>query len=150
MADKTDDPAETPAAVLASNLRIFSSKLKRRLREQASLGDLTLSQAAVLGRLERDGPTTVSELARAEGMRPQSMGTIVAALEAAGHVSGTPDPTDGRRTILAVTDACRAWIKDARAAREDWLLRAVQTHLTPAEQDELNRALILLGRIVDS
>jgi DNA-binding MarR family transcriptional regulator len=150
MAEQTADPPETRAATLASELRILSGQLKRRLREQSNLGDLTLSQVAVLGRLERDGPATVTELARAEGMRPQSMGAITASLEAAGHVSGASDPEDGRRTILSLTQSCRAWIKRARGAREDWLLRAIQTHLTPAEQDDLARGLVLLQRLVNS
>ena len=46
-------------------------------------------------RLEKDGPATASSLARAEGMRPQSMGAVVAALESAGLMRGAPDPTDG-------------------------------------------------------
>lgn len=150
MAEQTDDPPETRAATLASELRILSGQLKRRLREQSNLSDVTPSQIAVLGRLERDGPTTVTELARAEGMRPQSMGAITAALEAAGHITGTPDPADGRRTILSLTQSCRDWIAAARAAREDWLLRAIQTHLTLSEQDDLARGLDLLRRLVAS
>jgi DNA-binding MarR family transcriptional regulator len=150
MAEQTDDPPETRAATLASELRILSGQLKRRLREQSNLSDVTPSQIAVLGRLERDGPTTVTELARAEGMRPQSMGAITAALEAAGHITGTPDPADGRRTILSLTQSCRDWIAAARAAREDWLLRAIQTHLTLSEQDDLARGLDLLRRVVES
>ena len=150
MDDQRNPTDDAHAVALASELRILASRLKRRLREQGSAGDLTGSQVAVLVRLEGDGPATVAELARAEAMRPQSMGAITAALEAAGHISGTPDPADGRRTILSLTDACRAWINAARAAREDWLLRTIQTHLAPSEQDELARALALLKRIVDA
>jgi DNA-binding MarR family transcriptional regulator len=144
-----DDATSTRAATLAEQLRVVSGQLKRRLREQATLGDLTWSQILVLSRLERDGPATVSTLARAEGMRPQSMGANIAALEAAGFVTGTPDPDDGRQTILSITDACRDWLKAGRAARQDWLFRAIQTSLTPAEQEELGRALVLLKRLVD-
>ncbi len=148
------EPANTPAsgqeAALATDLRVLAGKLKRRLREQGSAGDLTGSQVAVLSRLERDGPATVAELARAEAMRPQSMGAVTAVLEAAGHIQGRPDPADGRRTILSLTEACRAWIHATRAAREDWLLRVIRTELSPPEQEELARALVLLRRIVDS
>jgi DNA-binding MarR family transcriptional regulator len=145
-----DQSHPTRAAALAEQLRVVSGQLKRRLREQATIGDLTWSQILVLSRLERDGPATVSTLARAEGMRPQSMGANIAALEAAGFVTGTPDPDDGRQTILAITDACRDWLKAGRAARHDWLFRAIQTNLSPAEQEELGRALVLLKRLVDS
>src|ERR1035438_2763939 len=69
--------------------------------EQGGRGDLTPSQVSVLLRLEKDGAATVSGLARAEGMRPQSMSSIVASLEDAGLVSGIPDPNDGRKTLMS-------------------------------------------------
>ena len=72
------------ANALANDLYALSGKLKRRLREQASAGDLTQSQMSVLGHLDRNGPTTVTALARMEGVRSQSMGATVAALETAG------------------------------------------------------------------
>ena len=136
-------------AATAHELRLVLGQLKRRLREQAPTGDLSWSQMSVLGHIERDGPATVTTLARAEGVRPQSMGATVAALEAAGLVQGAPDPTDGRQTILSLTDACRTWIAAHRAAREDWLLRAIGEKLAPAEQRELARAVRLLTRLVD-
>jgi DNA-binding MarR family transcriptional regulator len=65
-------------------------------------------------------------------------------------VSGAPDPGDGRQTILSLTPACRAWAESMRAARQDWLVRAIQTQLTADEQVELRRALRLLDRVVES
>ena len=112
-------------------------KLKRRLREQAHVGDLTPSQTSTLLRLERDGPATASSLARAEGMRPQSMGAVIVALEAAGMVRGAPDPSDGRQTILSLTDDFRKRIREGRAARQDWLSSAIQARLSPQEQAEV-------------
>ena len=118
----------TPDAlrILAQGLRALLGKLKRRLREQAGVGDLTPSQVSVLLRLDKDGPATASSLARAEGMRPQSIAPVVAALEDAGLVSGAPDPTDGRQTLLSLTDACRKLVSKGRAARQDWLARTIQ------------------------
>jgi DNA-binding MarR family transcriptional regulator len=146
---KLDDSNTARASALATELRVLLGKMKRRLREQAHLGDLTWSQRSVLSHLERDGPATVTTLARAEGVRPQSIGATVAVLDAAGLVSGVPDPTDGRQTILSLTATCREWIKADRAAREDWLLRAIQTRLAPAEQERLASAVELLKRLVD-
>ena len=134
---------------LAGELRVVVGQLRRRLREQASFGDLTWSQTSVLSRLEREGPATVTSLARAEGMRPQSMGATVSALEAAGLVSGSPDPQDGRQTILSLTAACREWIKVSRAAKEDWLFQAIQSKLSLQEQGELARAVELLKRLAE-
>ena len=134
---------------MASELRVVLGKLKRRLREHANKWDLSLSQMAVLGYLDREGPSMVTTLARAQGVRPQSMGATVAALEEAGLVSGTPHPADGRQIMLSLTAAAREWIKASRAAREDWLSRAIRAHLSPTEQEELAKAAALLRRIVD-
>lgn len=150
MTEQADDPETLRVSMLAGELRVLVGRLKRRLREQSHFGDLTLSQILVLSRLEQDGPATVTNLARAEGMRPQSMGANVSVLEAAGLVSGTLDPADRRQTILSVTPACLDWIKAARAAREDWLARAIRTELSIEEQQELGKAVGLLSRIAGS
>ena len=144
------DSASTPSAETATELRLALGKLVRRLREQASIGELTWSQQSALTRIEREGPFTVTTLARVEGVRPQSMGATVAALEAAGLVRGAPDPDDGRQTVLSLTDACRERLRVGRAAREDWLLRAMQAELSPAEQAALAAATPLLRRLAES
>ena len=142
------NPADA-ALALAGDVRAIAGKLKRKLREHGTLGDLTPSQVSVLAQLERSGPATVSTLARAEGLRPQSVGTTVAALETLGLVAGTPDPNDGRQTLLHLTAACRDRVAAGRAARQDWLHRTIQAELTPAEQDQLATGLALLKRIVE-
>lgn len=137
------------AADLARELRIVFGAIKRRLRAQMTPGDLTISQLAVLSRLDREGPATVSVLAREQGVRPQSMGATVAALEAAGLIRGTPDPADGRQTLLTITQACRELIQASRTAHEDWLLAGIEAKLNAAEQGELARAIALLKRLVE-
>jgi DNA-binding MarR family transcriptional regulator len=144
-----DGPNEARADELATELRTVLGRVSRRLREQAGAGELTWSQTAVLGRLERDGPATVSSLAKAAGMRPQSMGANVAALEAAGLVSGAPDPSDGRQTLLSLTDRCRDWIKATRTAKEDWLSRAIRMRFSPEELQDLGKAAALLKRLAE-
>lgn len=149
MHDQPDTHPTIGTATLARNLRALMGKLKRRLRDEALIGDLPPSQVSVLLRLEKDGPATASNLARSEGMRPQSMGTIISALESAGLVSGAPDPADGRQTLLSLTDACRKWADEGRAARQDWLTRALRARLSPEEQGKLAEAVALLERLVD-
>ena len=147
MTDPMAPRAPSRAIDLAFELRGFGRKLRRRLRDQADVGDLTPSQTAVLLRLEQDGPATTSALARAEGMRPQSMSAVVAALEAAALVAGAPDPRDGRQTLLSLTNHCRRWMAESRAARQDWLSRTIDTRLTPQEQAQLAAAIPLLQRL---
>ncbi|MGF6771519.1 DNA-binding MarR family transcriptional regulator [Paraburkholderia sp. GAS199] len=134
----------------AEDLRVLLGKLRRRLREQSHVGDFTPSQVQVLLLLEREGPATVSALARAHGMRPQSMGETLSVLKAAGLVSGAPDPNDGRQTVLSLTPAFRKKVKASRAAREDWLFRTMQSRFTPAEQQQLATGVALLKRLIDS
>ena len=136
--------------VLAAELRATLGRLRRRLREQAGVDDLTPSQVAALTRVERDGPLTASALARAEGVRPQSMATTLATLQAAGLVTGAPDPTDGRQIILTVTPACRERILAGRTARQDWLSRVIDRELTPEEQHQLAQTTGLLKRIAEA
>jgi DNA-binding MarR family transcriptional regulator len=148
MATAPISSARTHAATLAQALRTFARDMKRQLRAQADIGDLTPSQTAVLLRLEDHGPATTSSLARAEGMRPQSMGEVVAALQAAGLVAGAPDPADRRQTLLSLTDRCRDWITEGRAARQDWLTHTIDARLSADEQALLAAALPLLQRLV--
>ena len=143
------DPAAEPTSSLAEALRGSISRLNRRLREAGNFGDFTLSQSKVLLHLERSGPATVTALADAEGMRPQSMSGIVSALKAAGMIEGSPDPADGRQTVLSLTDKCRKTVATARAAKQDWLVHVLQQKLTPAEQQKVAGAIALLDRLIE-
>jgi DNA-binding MarR family transcriptional regulator len=149
MTDPSEPHHSARVSTLAEDLRLLIGRLKRTLREQSDRGDLPPSQVAILLRLEKHGPATVSSLARSEGMRPQSMSSAISALEAAGRVTGKPDPDDGRQTIISLTDSCRDWIRAGRAARQDWLSRTITARLSPEEQDELAAAVVLLKRLTD-
>lgn len=149
MEESFDRVPRSEAEHVATDLRVLLGRIKRRLREQTQARGLTLSQLSVLARLNDEGAMTVTALARAEGIRSQSMGATVAVLEEAKLVQGAPDPRDRRQTILSLTDECREWIKGDRAAREDWLAGRIAATLSPDEQGQLAHALILLRRLVD-
>ena len=134
---------------LAAELRTTLGHLKRKLRQHGGLNDFTSSQVAVILRLEKDGPATVSSLARAEGMRPQSMSAVIAPLEDMGFVAGAADPNDGRKTLMSLTKACKKSIEDGRAARQDWLGQAIQQKLSPQEQKKLSSVIRLLAQITE-
>lgn len=142
-------PNEETSTKLAGELRVAIGRLHRRLREEGHLGDFSWSQIKVLSRLEREGPATVTGLAQAEGIKPQSMGATVATLKDAGLVRGDPDPSDGRQTALSLTEACREALAKVRAAKEDWLNRAIDTRFSAAERDELGHAISLINRLLD-
>jgi DNA-binding MarR family transcriptional regulator len=135
--------------MLAAEIRTVCGKLKRRLREHGGRSDLTPSQVSVLLRLEKDGSATVSSLARTEGIRPQSMSAVVTPLQQAGLVSGSPDPGDGRQTLMSLTPKCLKRLREGRAARQDWLTATISQKLSAREQERLQAALELLTRLVE-
>src|SRR5271155_3603717 len=92
---------------VAAVLRVSIGLLLRRLRQGQVEGELTLPESSALVRLDRGGPATPSALARLEQISPQSMGATLAALEARGLVERHPDPQDGRRSVMSVTDPGR-------------------------------------------
>ena len=138
----------TEPEALASDLRVVIGQLVRRLR--AERRDLSLAQVTVLGRLDRVGPCGVSDLAAGERVRPQSMASTVAALQAGGLVSRAPDPGDRRRVLIALTPAGREALAVDRRRREGWLADAIRGDLSPTEQRALADAAVLLARIAES
>jgi DNA-binding MarR family transcriptional regulator len=143
-----DDIAESAAAA-ARDLRVVVSRLRRRLRGLAIDGDLTPSQTAVLTRLWKEGASSASVLAGAERIRPQSMATIVAALEQRGLVERTPDPEDGRRQVVSLTEMGRQRAESDRQVREEWLARAIHERYSEPERRTILDALSLLERLTE-
>lgn len=120
--------------------------LIRRLRADVRASDLNLSEAGVVARLDREGPLTTAALARAEAMKPQSMGTLVAQLERQGLVARQPHPTDRRQMLITLTDAGLAARHRQRAAKHAWLVAAME-RLDPAELQVLQTAIPLIRRL---
>jgi DNA-binding MarR family transcriptional regulator len=117
--------------------------LVRRVRAAAARHELSWTESAVMARLARDGPATTADLARAEGMKPQSMGTTIAALEEMGFVERKPHPTDGRQVNIEVTAKGAAVRKSVKEAKRTWLTGAI------AELDEQDRnTLFKAGEII--
>jgi DNA-binding MarR family transcriptional regulator len=134
-------------ADLAHDFRVAVGRVIRRLR--AEPGPAT-PQLTVLGRLDRHGPASVSDLAAGERMRPQSMAQTVRDLEDAGHVSRRPDPEDGRRSIVELTPAGLEALHATRARREDWLTQTLDRELDADERELVRRTLDLLNRVADA
>lgn len=134
------------SALLASELRVVLGQLLRRLRAEHRF---SLSHGSVLGRLDREGPRSVSELATAERVRPQSMAQTVSELEADGLITRRPDPGDGRRALVELTEQGLAVLQADRRQREGWLAEAIAEGFTRHEQGVLEEAVGLLRRLAD-
>ena len=112
---------------VAGALRASMGLLFRRLRQIKAEGELTLPESSALTRLDRGGPTTSGALARLEQISPQSMGATLAALEGRGLLDRQPDPMDGRRAVISVTDAGREVLRNRRNESTERLAQATDT-----------------------
>lgn len=122
--------------------------LVRRVRASAASHELSLTEAAVLARLEKDGPATTADLARAESMKPQSMGTTVAALEERGMVERKPHPTDGRQMNVELTAKGAGVRKSVGDAKRTWLAQAI-AQLDERERETLFKAGEIIKRLAE-
>jgi DNA-binding MarR family transcriptional regulator len=133
---------------LAEDLLVLHGRIRRTLLTGKD-DEVTASQTAALGRLLRYGEQTVADLARAEGVRPQSMGATVQALEDLGLVERRPDPTDGRRSLVRATET------GSRAREEAWgtrtrVLADRLAGLSDADRDTVARAIALLVPLTEA
>ncbi|MET7485297.1 MarR family transcriptional regulator [Streptomyces sp. NPDC005538] len=135
------------AARSARDLRVVLSRLRRRIREVATDEDLTPSQESALTLVGKHGAATASALAAAEGVRPQSMAATLAALDQHGLIRRSPDPEDGRRQLVTLTEAGRERVEDNRQVREEWLARAFEDRYTERERRTILDALTLMERL---
>lgn len=135
--------------VAARELRAMFSRLRRKLQELATADDLTPSQTAVLIRLVKDGPASTSQLAGAERVRPQSMAATLSGLDRHGLIARQPDPDDGRRQLITLTQRGRRHAETDRKVRDEWLVQALQNRYTEQERQAINEALTLLQRLTD-
>jgi DNA-binding MarR family transcriptional regulator len=136
--------ADVEVTPLASELRVVLGRLVRRLRVEHRF---PMTHGSVLGRLDREGPQSIGELAQAERVRPQSMSQTLAELEAEGLISRQADERDGRRTLVELTPQGRDALSADRAVRDGWLAEAIAKGFSPEEQQTLHRAVELLDRL---
>ncbi len=136
--------------VAADELRQIMGALTRRLRAESAVHELSYSENAVMRRLLEYGPSTTAALARAELVKPQSMGVTLATLEEGGFVARTLDASDARCRNVSITEKGKRVLAEGRAARQNWLARAIAEKLDGDEQRTLLAVLELLRRVVGS
>ncbi|MFE4867464.1 MarR family winged helix-turn-helix transcriptional regulator [Streptomyces sp. NPDC056682] len=146
MADIADD-ISTSALRAARDVRVVFNRLRRRLREVADTQDLTPSQVSALALVDKSGAASASALAAAEGVRPQSMAATLTALDQQGLIQRRPDPQDGRRQLVTLTEAGRERAAGNRQARVEWLTRALQDRCTEEERGMIIEAMALMERL---
>jgi DNA-binding MarR family transcriptional regulator len=138
-------PLETAITELSQAI----GQLLRRLRAESNPDGLTWSQTVVLSQLEKAGPMTTADLARAESVKPQSMGATLGELEREGLVKRHPHPTDGRQVLFALTAEGVEARRERSAAKQKWLLAAM-AKLDPDERRTLVSAAALIKRLSEA
>jgi DNA-binding MarR family transcriptional regulator len=141
---------EPDVGQVAGALQVSISLLLRRMRQAPVGGELTTPESSALARLDRGGPATGGALAKAEQISPQSMGATLGALEARGLVERRPDPADGRRVVISMTEAGHQALRNKRSARAEQLAQALSAGFTDSELQQLMAAAPLLERLAQS
>jgi DNA-binding MarR family transcriptional regulator len=132
---------------IASRLRQVVRLVYRRVQTETGEGSPTRSEAAALSWLDERGPMTLRALADLEQVRQQSMSQSVDALQERGWATRSPDPSDRRQVIIALTEAGRAALETGRNVRQAWIVDAMQRLLDDDERRVLAHSLDLLERI---
>jgi DNA-binding MarR family transcriptional regulator len=143
------EAAESEDADLGGQLRSAVGRLYRRFRSErpeGSLGDVAL---AVLTRLHKHGPQTLTDLSEQDRVSPASMSQTVNRLTSAGYAVRTRDPGDGRKVIFSATAEGDELARAARAQRNAWLDEQLRA-LSAEDRAVIARAATLLSSIADS
>ncbi|MGI5440544.1 MarR family winged helix-turn-helix transcriptional regulator [Streptomyces shenzhenensis] len=136
---------------VASTLLASVGVLLRRVQQVPLEGGLTMPERTALSHLERSGPTTSSALARDVQITAQAMGATLSALRERGLLERRPDPDDGRRMLLSVTEAGLQALKDKRNARVELITQALTGGaFTPEEMERLASVAPLLQRLAQN
>ena len=139
-------------AEVAAHLRLAVARTARRLRQEAfaaeGRGELSPSLSAALATIDVYGPLTPSELAERERVKRQSATRILTHLDRLGLVPRTPDPDDGRASLVATTAAGRALLRRLRTRKNAYLAKRLRG-LEPDEVETLERAATILERLLD-
>ncbi|MEV4562805.1 MarR family transcriptional regulator [Nonomuraea sp. NPDC049419] len=145
-----DEDEALLATRAATETWVVLGRLRRRLESLPSEGGLSPAQASVLTRLGKHGPASASELAAAERVRPQSMAKIVVSLEQAGLVERNPDPEDGRRQVITLTEQGAARRQGDREARQAWLAATLRERGSEEQIRAVITAMALLDEVAHS
>src|ERR1700677_3217769 len=142
--------AQKNSEVAVEDFAMALGLLVRRIRADAppELQEFSWTQKAVLSRLEKHGPATAADLARAEGVKAQSMSTALGLLEKKGLVERKAHPTDGRQINIKLTVRGITLRRNSKEATYAWLSRAI-AQLGRQEQITLFKAGELFKRMAE-
>lgn len=147
-------PVRSPSlALTARDLRIAVGRIGRRLRElyatMPTAGEVSFTEISLLSRLRREGPMSPGQLAEAEHVTAQAVGSVLGVMQRKGLIDRAPDPVDGRKVVVTMTDAGQHAFDHRAEEVSEHLARALGQMFTPTEQGQLAAAIPLLERLAD-
>ena len=144
----TAQTKDTSLTDVAAKLRMAIVRTGRRLRQEAATetAGLTPTSTAALATIERHGPLTPSEVAEIERVKRPTMTRTLGCLEREGLIERTPDPADGRSSLVAINAAGRERLRRLRGRKNAYLARRMRD-LSLAEVATLERAAEILDRM---
>lgn len=138
---------------LAQDVRVVVGRIGRRLRDIYAVaqetGGVSFSEVSILSRLIRSGPAVPGRLADAEHVTPQAIGSVLSSLERRGLIEREPDPADGRRVIVTISNSGRRAFEERTDLVTERLAEVLEQALTPPERHRLRAAMSLLERVAD-
>jgi DNA-binding MarR family transcriptional regulator len=137
------------ADATSESLYVALALLVRRLKQTRD-DSLSVPEMSALVRLESTGPATLTALAKIERISAQSLGATLGGLESRGFVRRDPDPDDGRQSVVSITTAGRAMLRNRRSNRAAQISRALAAQFTAQERATLRAAAPLLERLAQS
>jgi DNA-binding MarR family transcriptional regulator len=147
---RTTAPAAEPPLNLGLLLFIPYRAMEREVLATlaaAGFDDITLAQARVFQRINRDG-SRLTDLAEAAQVTKQTAGFLVDQLERAGYVERTPDPSDGRARLVRIAERGAEAVAASLAVVADVEARWA-AHLGPSRTAQLRKSLTALREITD-
>lgn len=117
----------TLAQADAERLSLDLERMVRALRALITDDPLSQSASAVLSRLDTDGPSGVTVLARAERVSQPAMTQLVGRLHADGLVNRGAADGDRRTVLVSLTDDGRTALENRRRIRAARVADALQS-----------------------
>ncbi|WP_435126708.1 MarR family winged helix-turn-helix transcriptional regulator [Actinacidiphila sp. bgisy144] len=145
----TDATNRQCVADLSADLQGAVARIYRRVRSETQDDQLGGTQSSVLSHVVKHGPQALRALSERERVSPPAMNQTVNALQDAGLVTRRPDPNDGRKVLIAATDAGRALTFERRRLKHQWLITRLE-HMTDHEREVLAEAALIFNALAES
>lgn len=140
--------SSTPANI-ARRIRPAMTKLYVMYFRIAEQSDLTGPQLSIMSRLQENGPSRISQVAREEGIRMPTASNALHQLEQRELVHRVRDESDRRGVRVELTDLGATELHRVGEERERYLAEMIAT-LSEEDAQELDKLADIILKLADS